>query len=985
MDRKTNRILHAYISSILVAAASHTVMAAENSDAELIQEVVITGSYLEGTPADTALPVTVLNEEQLSARGSPSLLNVLRSLPESQGTIGDSNAAAILDGAGAVSVNLRGLDAGRTLVLFNGRRLPTSPVTLLGVDAALLPLSAVGRIEVLKDGAAATYGSDAIAGVVNFISKSGFDGLQIDGSYTAIEDSDGDYDTQLAWGKNADNFDFLLSAGYRHRSELNARDRGFSLRPLDPNNLAQGGVATNGNPGAFVIPPTPTSPQTIFVDPGCANLAAGARNVQGQPPSCPFQQAQFQNLVERLEEYHAYAEFNTRLGSNLALHVDAFYAGHDTPEENSGPSSTTTQGPGAFTQQRLGLPVDPANQPNFFVPLNNPGLLSLLPSLPAAQVAAIQAARGVVSSGLLSRPLGAMGNPLFENEGAQREREFDAFRFSTSLSGSVGEVGWDLGLTYGENKRKVRTPLTLTANTQLALAGFGGFNCTGNVPGQNGCLFFNPFSTGIARNDISGQVNPPISQGGTFDPNTVNSREVFDFLFAFRSFEETTDVFVADLVLDGKAGIKLPGGDVGWAIGAQYREDGFEREVNGLANLNQFPCADSVLTPTATCRVQLGPFDFQNGLTPQDFDSDVYGVFAELSLPLLSSLQAQLAFRYEDYGGQTGSTSNPKLAIRYQATEWLALRGSASSTFRGPFLLQMANTPIVGNFFVPQVAGIRTFDNFGNPNVQPEEADNYNIGFLVNTEKFSASVDYFTIRLKDKIVTEFGPDIVTAFFGTARNPVNNCGNPALATLQNRFTFTSAGCGVQNIIRTRANTINGPDETIKGIDFSAAYRFDNVFGGNLRLGVNGTYNAEYERGRFFIENVELPNLGNRDFVGTRGGIQALPELRGVAFAEFARGRQSLRVSGNYVDKVTDLNDAARSPNGQRDEVPSYFTTDLAYQYKMPSNLTITAAVFNVADRDPPPVRTLDFNYDPLFFNPVGRALKLEVQKRFGNTP
>jgi iron complex outermembrane receptor protein len=984
MDRENSLNLRTCIASVLLAAASHAVTAAEPAaetpDAVLMQEVVITGSYLEGTPADAALPVTVINEDQLDARGSPALLDVLRSLSESQGTIGDSNAQAILDGGSATSVNLRGLDAGRTLVLFNGRRLPTSPVTLLGVDANLLPLSAVGRIEVLKDGAAATYGSDAIAGVVNFISKSGFDGLQIEGSYTAIEDSDGDYETNLVWGRNAETFDLLFSAGYRHRSELKARDRSFALPPFDPNNLSQGGVGANGNPGAFIIPPVTGAPN-IFVDPGCANLSGGPRMVMGQPPQCPFQQAQFQNLVERGEEYHAYAEFNTKLSSNVVLHLDAFYAAHDTPEENSGPSNTVTQGPGASVQQRLGLPVDPMNAPNFFVPLTNPGLQALLPSLPAAQVAAIQQAGGVVSNGLLSRPIGVGGNPLFENEGAQRERLFDAFRVSSSLSGALGEIGWEVALTYGENKRTVRTPQTLPANMQLALVGLGGANCNGTTPGQNGCLFFNPFSSGLARNVVTGQVNPLSGTGGTFDPTTVNSFEVVDFISDLRVFDETTDVLVADLIFDGQAGIELPGGDIGWAVGAQYREDGFEREVNGLANLNQFPCADSIINPAATCVNSVGPFDFQNGLLPQTFDSDVYGLFGELSLPLLQSVQAQLAFRYEDYGGVTGSTSNPKLALRWQATEWLTVRGSASSTFRGPFLLQQANTPIVGNFFVSQLGAVRPFDNFGNPNVQPEEADNYNVGFLVNTERLSISLDYFNIRLEDKIVTEFGPDVVTAFFGAPTSRVNNCGRAGFEALQARFMFQNNVCGLQNVVRVRANTINGPDEDIRGMDFGAAYRFDDVAGGTLRLAVNGTYNLEYNRERFFIENVELPNLGNRDFVGTRGGIQALPELRGAASAEYVRGRQSFRLSGNYVDGVTDLQDGARNTDGTLDEIPSYFSTDFVYRYKMPSNLTFTAAVFNVADRDPPAVRQVDFSYDPQFYNPIGRAFKVEMQKRF----
>ena len=193
----------------------------------------MTGSYIEGAVEDAAFPVTVIDRDDIERQGSPSILDVIRSLSASQGTVGEANPGGVLFGTGAVSVNLRGLEGGRTLVLFNGRRLPVSPVALLGVDVNLLPLGAVERIEVLKDGAAATYGSDAIAGVVNFISRRGFDGLSIDGSYTSIEDSDGDYSTNLPWGHKTDTYDVLVSAGYRHRSELQAADRDFAIPPFD--------------------------------------------------------------------------------------------------------------------------------------------------------------------------------------------------------------------------------------------------------------------------------------------------------------------------------------------------------------------------------------------------------------------------------------------------------------------------------------------------------------------------------------------------------------------------------------------------------------------------------------------------------------------------------------------------------------------------------------------------------------------------------
>jgi iron complex outermembrane receptor protein len=982
MHSRNSFVLRSSIAATLLAALSGTAAAADApGDAEPIEQIVVTGSYIRGAVEDAALPVTVLDRDDIERQGSPAILDVIRSLSASQGTVGESNPGGVLLGTGAVGVNLRGFDGGRTLVLFNGRRLPVSPVALLGVDVNLLPLGAVERIEVLKDGAAATYGSDAIAGVVNFISRRGFEGLSIDSSYTSIEDSDGDYSTNLLWGHKADTYDVLLSAGYRHRAELHAADRDFAIPPFDRNMPAQGGFSGSGSPGAFVIPPLTAIPN-IFIDPACEALGGGIR-ATGGVPQCQFRFSQYQNLIDRQEEYSIYGELNTQLGDIADLHVEGYYAAHDVPEENTAASFPPTQGPGATTQMRLGLPVDPTNAPTFIIPLNNPGLQALLPSLTPAQASAITAARAVAASGLLFRPLGPGGNPLFENEGVQREIFADSFRFSAGLDGEVANVGWNVAVTYAESYRRIRAPDTLTANLQLALAGFGGANCTGTVPGANGCLFLNPFSTGVAANVVTGQVNPPRGTGGTFDPATVNSREVIDFVFGTQGSDDTSTVLVADFVLNGDTPWQLPGGTVRWALGAQYREDELEREVlDAASNVELTPCADSILNPAVTCLIPNGPFGTLGPQREFAIDSDVYGVFGELELPITESLQAQVAFRYEDYGGRTGSTSNPKLALRWQATDWLALRGSASSTFRGPVLLQLQPNALTTLNFVPQFSTVRPVDNFGNPNLKPEEADNLSVGVLISTPAFSASIDYFDIRLEGKVIPENGSDVIGAFIGTGATAINNCGRAGFEALQARFTFQNDVCAPANILRTRAMAVNAPDEEVKGIDVSAAYRWLNVLRGNLAFGLDATYNLEYKRDPFFIEGILIPTAGGRDFIGTRAGFnQPLPELRGSLFAEYSSGSHTLRATGHYVDGVTDLRDAARNVDGSRYEIGSYFTTDLVYRLRLPAELTLTGAVFNVADRDPPAVRLSDYNYDPFIGNPAGRAFKLGLTKQF----
>jgi iron complex outermembrane receptor protein len=966
----------------LLAAIPTAAMAADaSSDDESIDEIVVTGSYIEGAVEDAAMPVTVLGRDEIESRGSPSVLELIRSLPASQGTVGESNPGGVFLGTGAVSVNLRGLDNGRTLVLFNGKRLPVSPVPLLGVDVNLVPIGPIERIEVLKDGAAATYGSDAVAGVVNFISRRGYDGLSIDTTYTAIEDSDGDYGTNLLWGHDADRYDVLVAARYNHRSELKVADREFAIPPFDRTVAAQGGFSASGSPGAFVIPPLTAVPD-IFIDPGCETLGGGIRTTGGLP-QCQFRYTQYQNLVDRQEEYQVYGEFNTRFGDSTRLHVEGYYSAHDVPEENTAPSLPATQGPGASTQMRLGLPVDPTNSSTFIIPLNNPGLQSLLPSLTPAQANAIRAARVVAASGLLFRPLGPSGNPLFNNEGVQREIFADSFRFSAGLDGEIAKVGWNVALTYGENFRRVRVPEILPANLQLALAGFGGDNCTGSTPGAtaNGCYFFNPFSTGVAANLATGQINPTRDQGGTFDPATVNSREVVDFLYGTQGSDDTSTLLVADLVLNGDTPLDLPGGTVSWALGAQYREDELARKLDAISNVDVTPCADSVLNPAATCLIPNGPFAALGPQREFAIDADVYGVFGELELPITKSLQAQVAFRYEDYGGNTGSTSNPKLALRWQVADWLALRGSASSTFRGPALLQFQPNALTSLQFVPQFSTARPVDNFGNPNLKPEEAENLSLGLLVSTPAFSASIDYFDIHLENKVIPENGNDVLAAFIGTGSTAINNCGRAGYEALQARFTFQNGVCAPVNILRTRAMAVNAPDEEVSGFDLSASYRLQNLARAELLFGLDATYNLEYQRDPFFIEGILIPTAGGRDFIGTRAGIQSLPELRGSLFAEFTMGNHALRATGRYIDGVTDLRDVARNPDGSLSEIGSYVTTDLVYQLSLPSNFTITAAVFNVADRDPAAVRLTDYNYDPSFGNPVGRVFKLGLNKQF----
>jgi iron complex outermembrane recepter protein len=937
---------------LLIGAAAQAQQAASVQDLEV---VVVTGSYIQGTAEDAALPVDVFTADDLQMQGSPSMVDLVKSIPAVQGVLGEANQFGSAQSTGSSNINLRGIGAVRTLVLMNGRRIAASP-TGNGVDTNLLPMAAIGRIEVLKDGAAATYGSDAIAGVVNFITKSNVDGLSLDASYSYIDGSDGDYTANAVWGHRADTWNVMVAGGYRHRSELNTTERDWAVRTFEEN--PQGGFSTFGNPGTYSVTPT-----VAFRDPGCATLGGTPIVSSTGTPQCRFQYIPFDNLAEREEHYQLYSEFNMNFGEKTRLHVEALYAVHDAPEENSSPSYAPTQGPSPLNGN-----ISP---PSYTIPLSNPGLRAMLPLIDPAVAAAVQARGAVTASGLQWRPLGSGGNPL-TGEGKKDERLFDGYRVSASLSGEFGpEIGWDVGLTFSENTREANTPDMLAFRLQDALAGLGGPNCApGSTAGSSGCLYLNPFSNAFANNPAIGMANTL-----NFDPALANDPALIDWLFENNGYKDEASALIADVVFNGELPMSLPGGAVGWAFGGQYRDEGFEREVNDFTNIELNPCVDTPVNGNTSCATQSGVFTFFGPLRPQDLSRDVYGVFGEMNLPLLESLQAQVALRYEDYGGAVGSTTNPKISLRWQALDWLAFRGSAGSTFRGPQQTQLLNGFTTSLQFTSRVSGYKPYDTYGNPSLKPEEADTFNVGALVQAGGFKGSLDYWSFEFKNPIGTEGGTDLAAAFFGTATAPLNFCGAAGYEDLQRRFTFVGA-CSPANLIRTRVNVINGPQEDVSGVDASLSYLFDGWSNAELIVGADASYTLKYEREALIVEGVQIQAAS--DYAGTRGsGVGSIPDLRGSVYADVSTGQHSVRWTTRYIAGVTDVRPSVA--DGHRD-IGSFLTHDLVYRLQMPAQTTFTASVLNLADRDPPLV-WLDLSYDPFIGNPLGRYFKVALTKQF----
>lgn len=939
-----------------------------------VSEVVVTGSFIRGTPEDAALPVDVVSAEELQKRGSPTTIDLIKSLPVGGPVLGDTNqfSTSAQGQVGAGTVNLRGLGSLRTLVLLNGRRVvPSAGSGSGGVDTNLLPVAAIGRVEVLKDGAAATYGSDAIAGVVNFITRKNFQGLDVAADYRYVDGSKGDYTGSVAYGWVGDNANLLLTAGYQHRSELKTTDRDWSFLPYTVN---PAGWSVLGQPPAFLPLSAAGAPVAgVQRDANCAAVG-GYAGFSGATPACYFTYIPFDNLVEDEDRYQLYGELNVDLNESTRFHVEAHYAKTDIPRMRFSPAFPPIQGPNG-----------PGSVGVFSTPITNPGALTALQQagLSAAQIAATSRV-----SLTLFRPMGWGGNPIFGNGGQIGFRNYDVYRVSAGLTGDLGfaGLGYDVAVSYSRTRNKQGTPDVLIDRLQKALNGFGGPNCTGSVAGENGCLYYNPFSNAYPSSPALGLTNP-----GYVAAN-ANNPALIDWMWD-RSAQTTSDqdLLVVDAVVNGELPFKLSGGPIGWAAGAQYRATRFQTTLRS-SNQDQrvTPCPVPGVT---NCAFATGPYIFLGQSVPQTLDDSVYALFAEANLPITEALNAQLAIRYEDYGGQTGSTTNPKLALKWQITDSFALRGSVGSTFRGPTPNNRTTASVTGlSGIIAAGNNFKSVDFPGNPAIGPEKAFTYNVGAIFEHSGLRLIVDYWNFKIEDQITQVPANVVATAVAGVGNGfQLVNCASP----LRSLITFNNNNACVQGVTvgndiqRVLSQTVNGPEIKASGIDGSVDYRADDFLGGSVSVGASISYYLKYDIAKFTFGGATVSQayqaLGFANYDRFPGTVS---RWRANSYAEFNRGIHNLRADLTFIDGVKDnrapvsvqTSATTTQPITFGIKVKEFYTLDLTYRVELPADTTLTATVFNVFDRDPSAAR-LEPSYDPFIGTSQGRTYKIGVRKRF----
>ncbi len=955
------------------------------------EEIVVTGSAFEEPPISLPVAVSVSNRGALAEQGSPTVVDFFRKLGASHGTLADQgsfyNGSAGLQPETLANVNLRGLGASRTLVLLNGRRHAYVPYRMTGgrfVDVNSIPAIALERIEVLKEGASAVYGSDAVAGVANFVTRASFEGLEVQAAHEYFRGS-GNSNLGAIYGKELGSSHAIISGEFVTQGELLPAEREHLLQPFHPRG---GGWSGIGNPGAFIAPSLTGnenrdelsaklldahvgSDPSFFVDPGCTPFGGLA-----QTHTCRYRYQPSAGVVNEARFLRLFGEIHGDLDDRTTYNFEALTSWSENPGWRTSPSFPPV---GLYDGIQLTSP-------------SHPGRVAFCGDQGASVGFATvdDCLNGdwyyygrIVANGQLSRVL---------------QRKNETHRASASLHRDIelfGEDGHlDLGATLARSRGDSNLPAEYAYRKFLAFRGFGGPDCgvgvvadpgaiggmtvsnpTGALPGQGACMYYNPFSNAW-RTSIQPGAAYHNGTNPWFDPSLANSPEVLDWINEEAFLDNVANHFVGDATLTGR----VPGGIVSYALGYQFRWLGVSATPNDASNLEINPCP---VPGDRGCAVRSGPFTFTNSFSPYSDEQRVHRFFAELPLNLGDRVDAQLAANYEFHS--VASSFDPKLAVRYRFAEGdgynLSLRGSLQTTFRTPSVDDTNTDPVTTLQFVRQTGSYKAIDSFGSTDLVPEEALTFNVGVIAMTEEARVTVDYWSYDFRDliNVIPHAG---ITGLYdqgGAAREAVKDL----VTCPDGKGTGT---CDAAQIERVEIYLTNWPGMKTSGIDWHAHTHFPAPLPSGLSrhlpdmsLGLDGTWTLNYD---------------TREFAFNGSRIQAPSEAVGqlnrynpIAFAvPQLKTRVDLGLHGDGFGLVTYANmtssyiDESQEAGSEYRNIDRHLTFDVSLSARLAGFDVVLSAV-NVADTPPPVVNTEMF-YDAATHDARGRRVRLSVTRRMG---
>lgn len=963
-------------------------------------EVVVTGSRIARRDFIAESPITTINREFVQDTGPTTIEQSLNALPQFQASLnaqsGTLSTYGGATGGARSSANLRGLGPSRTLILFDGRRLQPSDVQGT-VDLNTISPALLSNVEVITGGASAVYGSDAVAGVVNFLFNNRFRGLELQADFGVTQEGDGgNQSVSLAYGTGFadDRGRLFLSGSYLGRNTADRESRRFfdevtgtpvptiGLYVLDGANRFGAGapdaVAAYRNLFTNVygtpVPPAASSlllnaDGTLVGYNGGSNLRDSSISGYGMTPSNTVTQRLpgEVTLQAPIDRYTAFARGEFEFSDAATLYGQAMYTTYSV-------DVTSPYG----VQQTIVAPVIRIRADNPFID-QYPDLRIALNSRPNPNGSLIYYFDTARISPLRAR------------------QEYDVGQGLIGLKGKLApSINYDLYASYGETHEDDLVFGTVSrSRLDRVLNGVG----AGGLPdgGTGACAGgYNPFGF------------TPVSQ------------ECRDFL----TLDPVNRYRFKQTVVQGNLTgnlFALPGGDLGFAVGAEYRRNSYRADIDPLYTSS----------PTATPGVFTVPDAAGTlGTASARGAFDVKEVYAELALPLLKdvllfhNLDLSLAYRYSDYS-TIGGAHTYKASGNWSPISGVSVRGGYSRAIRAPSLGDLF-TPISGtaaNIGLPstgqgdpcdstgyarggKVSGVDpakvaalcvatgvpepilssyTFSSnttaaqrSGNVNLKEETADSYTLGMVMQPafvrpmlRNLSISVDYYNISLKDAIG-----------YVTSAVALNQCFN--FNGLNPNYEASNFYCslikrdaaGLPLLIQEPLYNL-GAYKT-SGIDFQAAAAVDVGALGTFSLDTAITYVIDYK-----IQN--LPGEAFRDYAGTVGNAQidgaspAHPAWKHVTSASLSGEAGGLTLRWRYTSKQDNSSNVG-VPNGTALGVPAVSYFDLIGRLRANDKFEMRAGITNLTDKQPPmfggPSNTISSAYDI-----IGRRFFIGLTARY----
>jgi outer membrane receptor protein involved in Fe transport len=977
-----------------VSAFAQTKTAAAAAEDEAT--IVVTGSLIKNPNLLSSAPVTVTTAETIQLRASNVAEEVLRDIPGVVPSIG----SAVNNGNGGASfVDLRGIGSTRNIVLLDGNRI--APSGLAGrVDLNNIPLALVERVDSLTGAAVTTYGADAISGVVNFVTKQDFSGVNLQLATGLTEKGDGQsVRADLTIGGNFDGGrgNAVLSVGYQKTDPVYQGARDISARNIDSFSGASSGSGTSVPArfsGTRPIDPVTGQPST---DPAVANGFLQYDPALGTARSsyAPFNFNPYNIFQTPFERFNMFGQAKYDLSDNLQVYTRAMFS-KNTVNTIIAPS-------GLFSTPvtiNLNNPFLPAGLRGQFCAANVGSTTAYRPRFTAAECAAAAVATGPTDPNYRTVDT-SVGRRTVEVGPRISQFTTTLFDYRTGVKGAItNSIDYDISGAYGESEnRQVLQGYVLASKAKNSLLANNKTSCISADPGCVPIDFFGP--------------------AGSITPAGVN------YLTAESSTVTKTSLAQARAVISGDVGLSLPLATdaIGFAIGGEYRKYKASQRSDSLAK-------------------QAGELGGAGGAAPDVTGGyEVKEVYGELIAPLVQdkpffeNLTLEGGARYSDY--KVAAPRNPryntftwKVGSTWEVVQGLKLRGNYSRAVRAPnigelfapvltgltnlavdpcagaapltnanlravCLAQGAPTTSLGGIQNP-TAGQANLTSGGNLNLKPETANTWTIGTILQptfAPGLAITVDYYNITVKDAVSSPLPGDIVAACFGAP--PYNGAGvnpsNPACQSIgRNPATGGLDGdpSTTRGLFAVSSNL--GRIET-SGIDVTASYSRDLGF---AKLGLNGNFN--YTLNSKFNADVTAPGNFARECVGFysvncsfTGSIQ--PKWQSSLRTTLGFTSFDASLLWRHIDSVKQepLDVAEQGPFFPGfGKIKAYDYFDLTGRFSVMENVTLLLTVSNLANKKPPLVGSTagstSFNSGntyPSTYDALGRRYAMQIGLRF----